>query len=64
MKEYKFVKANEGLKAIQIGKNAITIEENCNTLIEKYSLEGWKVFQFMFGAIGEVAQIVFERDKQ
>jgi len=63
MKEYKFVKASEGLKAIQIG-NATTLEENCNILVEKYSLEGWKVYQFTFAALGEIVQIIFERDKQ
>ena len=64
MKEYKFVKGDEGLKAIQFGKNAITLEENCNTLIEKYASDGWKLFQFTFGALGDPALIIFERDKQ
>jgi len=66
MKEYKFVKPDEGIKipAIQFGNNPITIEELCNTQVEKYSKEGWKVHQFVFAALGELTQIVFERDKQ
>jgi len=62
MKEYKFVKANQGIKAIQFGANAVTLEDNCNKLIEQYSAEGWKVFQFTT-SLGEVNQIIFEKDK-
>ena len=63
MKEYKFVKSSEGLKGIQIGGKKLT--ENCNVLVEKYALEGWKVFQFVVLPLeGTLMQIIFERDKQ
>jgi len=63
MKEYKFVNAMEGQKAIQIGKNAVSLEENCNILIEKYASEGWELFQFV-PVMADLLQIVFVRDKQ
>jgi len=63
LKEYKFVKSSEGLKGIQIGGKKL--EANCNILIEKYALEGWRVFQFVVLPLeGTLMQIIFERDKQ
>jgi len=63
MKEYKFVKSNEGLRGIQFGGKKL--EENCNVLVEKYASEGWKVFQFVVLPLeGTLMQIIFERDKQ
>jgi hypothetical protein len=63
MKEYKFVKASEGMKGIKIGDGALM--DNINALIEKYAQEGWEVFQFItFGLETTIGRIAFVRDKQ
>ena len=62
MKEYKFVKASEGLTGIKFGSKPI--EDNVSLLVEKYAQEGWEVFQFVTLALGELNQIIFVRDKQ
>ena len=62
MKEYKFVKADEGLKGIKFGNKSL--DENIPALIEKYEQEGWEVFQFVTHGLGEIVKIIFVRDKQ
>ncbi|MDR2183522.1 MAG: DUF4177 domain-containing protein [Clostridiales bacterium] len=63
MKEFKFVKASEGMKGINLGEGPLL--DNINVLVEKYAQEGWEVFQFIsYDFERKIDRIVFVRDKQ
>ena len=63
MKEFKFVRPDEGMKGIKFGNKAL--DDNINVLVEKYAAEGWEVFQFLATGLDVVVtRIVFVRDKK